>query len=129
MRYARVVVLLASIVAAACGSNLTVTNLQLGRSVNADKTVAGHTTRFTPNETVYVSVHVTGAGSGTLSVKWTYVTLDRVVGEPKKEISGAGATEFHLENAGGFPHGDYKVEVFLNGQPAGERTFQINPER
>jgi hypothetical protein len=120
-------VLLASV--AGCGSNLRVTNIQLGRSLNADQTVATHTTRFTPNETVYVSIQVAGTGSGTLSVRWTYQTLERVVGEPKKQISGAGATEFHLQNAGGFPNGDYKVEAFLDGQPAGERTFQINPER
>lgn len=115
--------------AAGCGSNLRVTNIQLGRSLNADQSVATHTTRFTPNETIYVSIHVAGTGSGTLGVRWTYQTLERVVGEPTKQISGAGATEFHLQNAGGFPVGDYKVEAFLDGQPAGERTFQINAER
>lgn len=114
---------------AACGSNLRVTNIQLGRSLNADQSVATHTTRFAPNETIYVSVHVAGTGSGTLSVRWSYVTLERVVDEPKKQISGAGNTEFHMQNVGGFPEGDYKVEVFLDGQPAGERTFQINKPR
>lgn len=120
-------VLLAGVVG--CDSNLRVTNIQLGRSLNADHTVAGHTTRFTPNETIYVSIQVAGTGSGTLGVRWTYLTLERVVDEPKKQISGAGATEFHMENAGGFPVGDYKVEAFLDGQPAGERTFQINAKR
>jgi hypothetical protein len=116
-------------VAAGCGSNLRVTNIQLGRSLNADQTVATHTTRFTPNDTIYVSIQVAGTGSGTLGVRWTYQTLERVVGEPTKPVSGAGATEFHLQNAGGFPIGDYKVEAFLDGQPVGERTFQINPGR
>ena len=114
---------------AGCESNLRVTNIQLGRSLNADHTVAGHTTRFLPNETIYVSIQVAGAGSGTLGVRWTYQTLEKVIDEPKKQISGAGATEFHMQNAGGFPVGDYKVEAFLDGQPAGERTFQINAKR
>ena len=124
LRSVLLIVLLAGL--PGCGSNLRVTNIQLGRSLNADQSVATHTTRFTPNETIYVSVHVAGTGSGTLGVRWTYETLERVVGEPKKQISGAGATEFHLQNAGGFPVGEYKVEAFLDGEPAGERTFQIN---
>lgn len=116
-----VIVLLAGL--AACESNLRVTTIQVGRALNADQTVSAHTTTFSPNQTIYVSVQVAGAGSGTVGVRWTY--LDRVVGEPKKEITGAGATEFHLQNAGGFPVGDYKVEAFLNGVSAGTRTFQV----
>jgi hypothetical protein len=123
LRLAAVLMLL--VVAIACGSDLHVTTVQLGRSLNADDTVATHTTRFTPNETIYVSVVVAGAGSGTVSVRWSY--MDRVVGEPKKEISSAGATEFHLQNAGGFPPGEYTVEAFLNGVSAEKRTFQVAP--
>ena len=110
---------------AGCASDLRVTTMQLGRSINADNTVASHTTTFKPNETVYVSVHTSGSGSGSLGVRWTYE--GRVVGEPKKDISyrGAAATEFHLQNAGGFPPGDYSVEAFLNGQSAGVREFRV----
>ena len=110
---------------AGCGSDLRVTRIQLGRSVNADNTVANHTTSFKPSETVYVSVHTTGSGSGTLWVRWSYA--GRVVGEPKKEISyrGAAATEFHLQNAGGFPPGDYSVEAFLNAQSVGVKEFRV----
>lgn len=106
-----------------CDSTLSVSTIQLGRSLNADQTVANHTTVFAPNDTVYVSVHTTGAGSGTLSVRWSYA--GRVVGEPKKEITARGATEFHLQNAGGFPLGEYSVEVFLDGVSAGTRTFRV----
>jgi hypothetical protein len=111
---------------AGCASDLRVTTIQLGRSLNADGTVANHTTTFTPDETVYVSVITAGAGSGTVGVRWTYA--GRVMGEPKKEVRGAAATEFHLQSAGGFPPGEYKVEAFLNGQPAESRTFRVtNP--
>jgi hypothetical protein len=109
-----------------CGSNLRVSTIQLGRSLNADDTVANHTTTFAPGETVYVSIVTAGAGSATVGVRWTYA--GRVVGEPTKEIKGAGATEFHLQNVGGFPPGEYAVEVFLNGESAGTRTFKVeNP--
>ncbi|MEX2663848.1 MAG: hypothetical protein WD227_18095 [Vicinamibacterales bacterium] len=108
---------------AGCGSSLSVASIQLGRGVNADGTVAGHTTTFKPNETIYVAVITAGAGNGTVGVKWMYE--GRVVGEPTKPVRGAAATEFHLQNAGGFPPGDYSVEAFLDGQSAGTRTFRV----
>ena len=109
-----------------CSSDgLRVTSIQLGRSVNADGTVAGHTTRFGPGDTVYVSVLTSGVGSGTIGVRWTY--NGRVVGEPKKQVSytDVAATEFHLQSAGGFPLGDYTVEAFLDGQAVGTREFRV----
>ena len=119
-----VVLLLLALVA--CGSNVSFSSLQLGRSVNTDQTVANHTTVFSPNDTVYVAILASGSGSAEMSVRWTYE--GRVVGEPKKQVSlkGGGATEFHLQNAGGFPPGDYAVEAFLNGQSVGTRTFRVD---
>jgi hypothetical protein len=109
----------------ACGSGLRVTGIQLGRSVNADSTVANHTTTFAPTDTVYLSVLTSGVGSGTISVRWTY--SGRVVDEPKKQVSyrDVAATEFRLQSAGRFPPGDYTAEVFLDGQPVGTRTFHV----
>lgn len=112
--------------AAGCGSNLQVATIQLGRSVNADKTVAAHTTRFAPDDTVYVSVVTEGAGKGMIKVRWLYG--GQVVGEPTKDVRNAGATEFHLENAGGFPLGDYSVEVLLNDVPVGTREFRVEAQ-
>lgn len=110
---------------AACASDIRVTALQLGRSVNADGTVAQHTTVFKPDQSVYVSVLTAGMGSGEIGVRWIYE--GQVMGEPKKQVSyrGSAATEFHLQNAGGFPPGEYRVDVFFNGQPAGSRTFRV----
>ena len=110
---------------AACGSDLRVSTLQLGRSINADATVAHHTTVFKPDETVYVSVLTTGIGSGEIGVRWIYE--GRLMGERKQQVSyrGNAATEFHLQNAGGFPPGDYVVEISFNGQPAGRRDFRV----
>ena len=110
---------------AGCGSSLRVTTIQLGRSLNADHTVAGHTTSFAPDDTIYVSVHTSGVGSGTLSVRWTY--RGRVLDEPQKKVSytDVAATDFSLRSVAGFPPGEYRVEVFLDGEPAGTRTFLV----
>jgi hypothetical protein len=120
--------LFASVVGCGAGEGLRVTSIQLGRAVNADRTIAGHTTRFGPRDTVYVSVVTTGVGSGTIGVRWLY--RGRIVGEPKKDVSykDVAATEFHLQSAGGFPLGDYTVEVFLDGHAVGTREFRVDKE-
>jgi len=116
---------------AACGSGqpLHVTTIQLGRGLNEDHTVSTFTTTFMPDDTIYLSVHTSGVGSGTISVRWTYV--GRVIDEPKKEVSYRidAATDFRLLSPAGFPPGDYAAEVFLNGQSAGTRTFSVQKQR
>jgi hypothetical protein len=112
----------------ACGSEpLRATSIQLGRSLNADSTVAGHTTVFAPGDTVYLSVTTAGVGTGTIAVRWK--VGERVLGEPKKPVSSRGSvvTEFHLQSAGDFPPGDYSAEVFLDGKLVETRTFRVTP--
>jgi hypothetical protein len=115
---------------AACGSrSLQITAIQLGRKLNPDHSVAEFTTVFTPQETIYVSVQTAGGGSGTLGVRWTYG--GKVVGEPQKRVADRdfASTEFSLENAGGFPPGEYSAEVFLDGKPVGTKTFKVQVSR
>jgi hypothetical protein len=107
------------------GDPLQVTTIQLGKSLNPDKTVGTHTTRFKPGDTIYASVLTTGSGSATIAARWVYA--GRVVSEPTQKVSyrGDAATEFHIQNSGGFPAGTYKVEILLDGQPAGSRDFRV----
>jgi hypothetical protein len=120
-----VVILFACLTACGSGQPLRVTTIQLGRSLNADSTVASFTTVFAPTDTVYLSVHTAGVGSGTISVRWTYA--GRVVDEPKKQVSYRidAATDFRLQSAGAFPPGDYSAEVFVDGQSVGKREFRV----
>jgi hypothetical protein len=34
-----------------------------------------------------------------------------------------------MQNSGGFPAGDYSVEVFIDGQSVGKRTFKVDDPR
>ena len=116
---------------ASCGSGqpLRVTTIQLGSGLNEDHTVSTFTTTFMPDDTIYLSVHTSGVGNGTISVRWTYA--GRVIDEPKKEVSYRidAATDFRLLSPAGFPPGDYAAEVLLNGQSAGTRTFSVQKQR
>lgn len=126
-RPARCVLLVALAAALGCGSRepLNVTTIQLGRSLNPDNTVGTHTTRFKPDDTIYVSVLTDGSGSAKIGARWMYA--GRVVSEPTKDVSynGAAATEFHIQNSGGFPAGDYGVEILVNGQSISTRQFRV----
>jgi hypothetical protein len=120
-----VLLLLTCLSGCGSGQSLHVSAIQLGRSVNPDNSVSSFTTRFKPDESVYLSVLTGGAGSATISVRWTYA--GRVIDEPKKQVSYRidAVTDFRLQSSTGFPEGDYTAEVFLDGKPAGTRTFRV----
>ena len=124
-RPALLIVFSFAVLAAACSDPLALANIQVGRSLNIDNSIAAPTTTFKPGETVYVSIHTTARGKGTIGVRWKY--RDKVIDEPTKQVStdGAKATEFHLQNSGGFPIGDYSVEVLIDGQVVGSREFNV----
>ena len=126
-RVACLVLLLSAAASAACrpSAPLEVSTIQLGRALSADNRIGSHTTVFRPDDTIYVSVLTTATGSGTIGVRWMYG--DRLISEPSREVSykGAAATEFHIQNSGGFPEGTYSVEAFLDGQSVGRRLFTV----
>ena len=112
----------------AAQTGLKVTHIDVGRSVTAEKTIAEKTDSFRPADTFYVSVETAGSGpSATLTARWTYDD-GQVVDESRQNIAPTGSaavTEFHLSKPDGWPTGDYKVEVLLNGASAGTREFKV----
>jgi hypothetical protein len=126
----RTVILLAALMVPALGTvacgELKATTIQLGRSLNSDNSICNHTTSFKPDDTIYAAVLTDGIASGTISAKWTYA--GRVISEPQKQVRyrGPAATEFHIQNSGGFPAGEYEVELFVDGTSAGVRKFRVD---
>lgn len=115
------------VLASGCGPRapLEVTTIQLGRSLNSDNSVAALTTSFKPDETLYVAVLTAAPGSGSLTARWTYE--GQRVSEETKEVSyrDQAATEFHIQTSGGFPAGNYAVEILLDGESVGRRVFRV----
>jgi hypothetical protein len=113
--------------AAACRPSgpLRVTGLQLGRSRNADNSVGGHTTQFRPDQAIYAAVVTDGPGKGSIVARWSYA--GRLVSEERKDVSynREAYTEFHIQNSGGFPPGDYRVEILLDGTEVASRAFRV----
>lgn len=107
-----------------------VTDVELGRSVDADGRIADDddTDDFSPADTIYVSVNTEGAASGsTLAARWTFED-GQVVDETSQSLSATGpaTTHFHISQPGGLPAGSYRVEIQLNGRTVETREFEVN---
>jgi hypothetical protein len=109
------------------GVGVRVSQLDMGRSLNADKTINDKAASFKPNDTIYASILTGGAApTATLKARWTYQD-GQVVNESTQTIAPTGdaRTEFHLSKPDGWPTGKYKLEVFLNGSSAATRDFAV----
>jgi hypothetical protein len=103
-----------------------VTDVAVGRSINPDKTVKEAGDAFAPGDTIYVSVKTDGAAQGArLQTRWYF--NDKVVEESSEMISptGPAVTEFHLSKPDGWPVGNYRIEVLLNGTQAATKSFEV----
>jgi hypothetical protein len=101
--------------------------LRLGKAVNADKSVSVDTGTFAPGDTIYASVATSGSsGSSPIRALWTYQD-GQVVSDDTQTISGTGSdvTEFHISKPDGFPAGSYKLEIFIDGRSASNRSFDV----
>jgi hypothetical protein len=118
-------VALTALVACRPSGPLQIDTIQTGKSRNSDNSVGNHTTRFKPDDTMFVAVLTKGAGSGKIGVRWTYA--GRLVSEEARSVShrDGGATEFHIQNSGGFPPGDYAVEVLIDDKPVATRPLKV----
>jgi hypothetical protein len=113
--------------AAPAAGAVRVTQIDLGRSLAADKGIADKTSDFRPTDTIYVSVETDGTSpQATLAARWTFQD-GQVVKEQSENIAptGRARTEFHIEKSDGWPAGKYAVAVSLNGTPAGSKDFEV----
>jgi hypothetical protein len=103
--------------------------ITLGKAIGPDKKVTAPAEAFAKGDTIYVSVDTVGAGSATLKAKWTYHKGGQttVVNEEPQPINptGPATTEFHVSKPGGWPAGEYQVELFLDDKSIGVKTFTV----
>ena len=109
------------------GSGVRVSQIDMGRSLNADKTINDNTDSFKPNDAIYASIVTEGsAATATLKARWTYQD-GQVVNESTQTITPTGnaRTEFHISKPDGWPTGKYKLEAFLNGSSSATKDFEV----
>jgi len=109
----------------------SVTGISLGSAIGADSSVANPSNAFAPGDTIYVSIATntydpTATVPSKLGAKWTFQD-GQVINEETRDVnlSGNGMTEFHISKPDGWPAGNYKVEVSLDGMPVQSADFSV----
>jgi hypothetical protein len=106
---------------------VTVASVDLGTAVGPDQKVTAATATFGAKDTIYAAVSTTGtAATAVLNAKWTYQD-GQTVNESSQTIApnGAATTSFHISKPDGWPVGNYKVEISLDGKPASTKDFSV----
>ncbi len=104
----------------------SVSSVELGSSVDPNNKILASGTSFAPKDTIYASVETVGDGHATLAAKWVY-NGDQIVHEDSKVLDTMGpqTTAFMISNPDGFPAGEYKLELSLDGQPVASKDFSV----
>ena len=113
--------------AAPAPAAFSVGNIDLGNQIGADKRVTSPSSTFKPTDTIYVSVATDGAApSKTITAKWSFQDGQTVKADSQTIApTGPASTEFHIAKKSAWPVGKYKVEISVDGSPAGTKDFEI----
>ena len=106
---------------------VSVTSIDLGTAVGPDQKVTTPTTTFGAKDTIYAAVATAGSASNaTLGAKWTYQD-GQTVNDSSQTIAptGPAVTTFHISKPDGWPTGNYKVEISLNGSAVSSKDFTV----
>ena len=104
-----------------------VSDVEIGKSVNQDKTIKDATDDFGVRDTIYAAVKTSGTSSNaTLIARWTYQD-NQVVEEQRETINATGdmITSFRLTKPTAWPKGNYKLTILLNGAEVETEDFEI----
>ena len=113
---------------APAASAVKVTEVQLGNELGTDKRVKTAMTAFATKDTIFAAVVTEGtAPAAELTARWTFQD-GQLINETKRSIvpTGKEVTEFSIQKPDGWPAGDYKLEITLDGKPAETRTFKVS---
>jgi hypothetical protein len=104
-----------------------VQGVEVGKQLGTDEKVASPSTSFAPKDTIYASVATEGSSpSKTIVARWTFGS-GKLVKADSQTIAPTGPanTEFHITKPSGWPVGKYKVEISVDGSPAGSKEFEV----
>jgi len=116
----------AAMPASGASAAVSFSSVEIGSSVDANNKVRASGTSFAPKDAIYASVETMGNGHATLAAKWTYQDGQTVHEDSKTlDTMGPQTTAFMISKPGGFPAGDYKVEISLDGKPVASKDFSV----
>lgn len=106
-----------------------ITRVMLGTHVDAEHRVESPTLQFSPSDTLFVSAELTAQpqGTHTIGVRWFYTDSKQLILEEQQSlvIGATTYTHFQLSKPDGWPVGQYKVELLLDGKLEQTRLFEV----
>jgi hypothetical protein len=108
-------------------SSFDVGDIDMGRSIGADKKIADKTDDFSPKDTIYASVHTKGGSAPVqLVAQWKFEDSTVVAEDTQTVQPGVEAdTEFHIVKAGGWPKGKYTVHILADGKEVKSKEVTV----
>lgn len=106
-----------------------VADVVLAKGFDASWNAVEPTTTFKPKDRINALVKTANAVPGNSVVAtWWYLKTNQVIKSDTIALREAGAnnTQFFIERAKGWPTGDYRVDVTLNGGAPRSATFQVH---
>lgn len=105
---------------------VTFGSVELGSTVDASNKILASGSSFAPKDTIYASVDTSGSGTATLDAKWSDQN-GQTVHEDSKTLQSTGpqTTAFMISKPSGFPAGNYKLDISLNGSQVASKDFSI----
>jgi hypothetical protein len=106
---------------------LSVIDIDMGRRLATDSTIADKTDDFAATDTVYASVHTSGtATNGAVVGRWT--SPDGAVADEKTNMvttNGNARTVFRLAKPGGLAKGRYTLHVIIDGKEVRSKDITV----
>ena len=102
-------------------------SVDIGRSLEADKSIKDATSSFKPQDTVYASLKVSGsANSGLVRALWTD-PQGKVVQDNTRIVtpSRSDTVTFEATPPNGWSGGRYRLDLYLDDRLAATRNFSV----
>ena len=110
-------------------SALRVTEVWLGRAMRGDTAVVEDIDDFARTDTIHAVVRHEGAAQGVrVTARWTFQD-GQVVDERSETVTGVadrpGYAHFMISNPAGWPVGNYKLSVLVDGNEVESEDFEV----
>lgn len=108
---------------------LRVTEVWLGRAMRGDTAVVDDIDDFARTDTIHAVVRHEGAAQGSsITARWTFED-GQVVDERSETVTGVadrpGYAHFMISNPAGWPVGDYRLTVLVDGREVETEDFEV----
>lgn len=105
-----------------------VTTLTMASKVDGGNNPANSTTTFAKTDTIWAVADLTGTATGTpVESRWFHTTSNQQINSNTVTTTSAGEHRlpFFISKPDGWPTGDYRVDILINGSVMKSSTFQV----